>query len=99
MKDVVKFNKLFDCYNNILKDDEKEIFILYYEEDLSMQEIADDFNISKSAIGKKIKNIESKLEDLENKLKIVEHNIILENILEENDINIIKEKISIILNN
>lgn len=98
MKDVVHFNKLFDCYSNMLKDEEKEMFKLYYEEDLSYLEIAADYEISKSAVGKKIKNIENKLEDLEKKLKIIKHNESLEELLNENDINIIKEKISIIIN-
>lgn len=97
MKDVLKYNKLFDVYKKLLKDSEQEIFIDYYEEDLSMQEIADNHGISRSAIGKTISNIEKKLENYEKSLNIVKNNEILESILEENDINKIKDKISIIL--
>ena len=97
MKDVLKYNKLFDVYKKLLKDSEQEIFIDYYEEDLSMQEIADNHGISRSAIGKTISNIEKKLENYEESLHIVKNNETLENLLEENDINKIKEKISIIL--
>ena len=97
MKNIVHYNKLFDIYKNLLKDDEIEVFSDYYEEDLSMQEIADNFKISKSAIGKKISNIEKKLDNYEENLKIAKNNDELEKLLEENDINKIKEKISIII--
>ena len=62
-----------------------------------MQEIADNYEISKSAVGKKIKNIENKLDNYETSLNISKNYEILNNILLENDINKIKEKISIIL--
>ena len=97
MKNIVHYNKLFDAYKNILKEDETKIFSDYYEEDLSMQEIAENYDISKSAIGKKINNIESKLDNLENNLNIVKKNEILESLLEYDDIEKIKEKISMIL--
>lgn len=97
MKKVVYYNQLFDAYKKLLKEEEQQIFADYYEEDLSMQEIADNITISKSAVGKKIKNIEQKLDTYEQKLKIVEKNQILENLLEEKDLDKIKEKISILL--
>ena len=97
MKDVLKYNKLFDVYKKLLKEDESKIFNNYYEEDLSMQEIADNYEVSKAAIGKKINNVEKKLENYENNLNIVKNNEILEDLLTENDIEKIKEKIGIIL--
>lgn len=97
MKKVVYYNQLFDAYKKLLKEEEQQIFADYYEEDLSMQEIADNISISKSAVGKKIKNIEQKLDTYEQKLKMVEKNQILENLLEEKDLDKIKEKISILL--
>ena len=99
MKDVLKYNELFDVYKNLLKDDEINVFSDYYEEDLSMQEIADNYGISKAAVGKKIKNIEKKLENYEEKLNILKNNTVLEELLSENNIEKIKEKISIILKN
>ena len=97
MKKIVHYNKLFDAYKNILKEDEIKIFSEYYEEDLSMQEIAENYCISKSAIGKKINNIETRLDSLEQSLNIVKNNEILESLLEEDNIEKIKEKISMIL--
>jgi hypothetical protein len=97
VKKLEHYVKLFDVYKKILKIDEINIFSDYYEEDLSMQEIADNLNISKSAVGKKIKNIENKLDAYENSLNVLKNNEILQNLLEEDNIKIIKEKISIIL--
>lgn len=97
MKNIVHYNKLFDAYKNVLKEEEAKIFCEYYEEDLTMQEIAENYNISKSAVGKKINNIENKLDKLEESLNIVKNNEILESLLECDDIDMIKEKISIIV--
>ena len=97
MKKLVHYNELFDVYKKLLKEDELEIFTDYYEEDFSMQEIADNIHLSKSAIGKKIKTIESKLDFYEQALEIVKKNKMLEDVLEEKEIKKIKEKISIIL--
>lgn len=98
MKKLEHYTKLFDIYKNVLKDEEKNIFSDYYEEDLSMQEIADNYNVSKSAIGKKIKNIEIKLDNYESLLNVGKNNEKLEKLLLEDDINKIKKEISIILN-
>lgn len=97
MKDVLKYNKLFDNYKKLLKEDEIKIFSDYYEEDLSMQEIADNYGISKAAVGKRIKTVEEKLNNYEDSLNIVKNNEILEKLLSENDIDKIKETIGIIL--
>ena len=58
-----------------------------------MQEIADIKEISKSRVGIIIKNAEKKLDTLENALRIYEKNNKLNNLLEINDINKIKEEI------
>jgi hypothetical protein len=67
-EECIRYNNLFDLYGNLLTDKEKEIFILFYEEDLSLQEIADMRLVSKSFIGKTINTIEKKLDDYESKL-------------------------------
>ncbi len=67
---LIYYNNLYDIYGSLLNEREKEIFNLFYEEDLSMQEIADVRSVSKSAIGSAIKTINKKLDDYEEKLKI-----------------------------
>lgn len=70
--DRIYLNRLFDYYKDLLTDKEVNIFIEHYEEDLSLQEIADNLGISKSAVGKTLKIVENKLSDYENKLKLSE---------------------------
>lgn len=61
MEKFVYYTKLFDCYKGLLNENERITFSSYYEENLSMQEIADNRGVSKSAIGSTIKNVELKL--------------------------------------
>ena len=70
MEKFVYFSRLFDCYRNLLSKNEKKTFSAYYEENLSMQEIAEIRKISKSAIGSTIKNTELKLVNYENALHL-----------------------------
>ena len=53
----------------LLYDKQKEIFSLYYEENLSLSEIAEIKKVSKSYIGKIIQNVKSKLDFYESNLK------------------------------
>ena len=55
MDKVVYFNNLFTIYKELLTLKEQEIFSLYYEENLSMGEIALNKDISRSAVGSTVK--------------------------------------------
>ena len=68
--DRIYLNELFDYYNVLLTKKEQDIFIDHYEDDLSLQEIADNLNISKSAVGKTLKIVEKKLIEYEQKLEL-----------------------------
>ena len=94
----IYYNNLYDIYEDLLTDKEKQVFKDYYQEDLSLSEIADNKSISKSAVGKMLKNILEKLENLEDKLHIYKNNQELINLLEEDNIDIIKKNIKKILN-
>ena len=67
-------NSLFDIYKELLTNKEQQAFSEHYIEDLSMQEIADNQNVSKSNIGMIVKRAEQKLKDYESKLHILEKN-------------------------
>ena len=45
------YNNLFSVYQNLLTLKEQNIFSLYYEENLSLGEIAENLHISRSAVG------------------------------------------------
>lgn len=69
MEKFVYYGKLFDIYGFLLTDIQKEIFSLYYFENYSLSEIADEKNVSKSYVGKLINTVEDKLDYYESNLK------------------------------
>lgn len=77
---ITKINLLFDFYGELLTEKQKEYFKLYYEEDLSYGEISENFNVSRNAVFKQLKNCEENLENYESKLKLVEKYMRLNNI-------------------
>ena len=97
MEKFVYYNNLYLIYKDLLKEQYKEIFDLYYGENMTMQEIADNKNISKSRVGIIIKDVEEKLDNYEKVLKLASIYEELTKIIEINDIKIIKDKIDKII--
>lgn len=64
---------LMDCYRELLTDKQKQYLTLYYEEDLSLSEIAEDLGVSKNAVFDNIKRSVMSLEKYESKLHILEN--------------------------
>ena len=97
MDKVVYYNSLFLLYKNLLTNNEQDIFSLYYEENYSMGEISEMKGISRSAVGKYITNVESKLQKYEDSLRCYEKNNKLIKLLDFNDIAVIKNGIQELL--
>lgn len=97
MENFVYYNELFDIYETLLTNKEIETFKSYYQEDLSLAEIALNNNVSRSAIQKTIKTVIDKLNNYEDKLGIYKKNELLKNSLLEEDINTIKKIIEQVL--
>lgn len=97
MKDFIYYNELFEIYGTLLTDKERETFKDYYCEDLSLSEIADNKSISRAAVQKMVSNVIDKLNYYENILKINKNNKTLKECLDLSDINLIKDKITNIL--
>jgi len=93
MEKFIYYNELYLIYKDLINDNNQEIFDLYYGENLSMQEIADIKNISKSRVGIVIKSVQEKLDNYEIKLKVYEKNKKLNELLEINNLEEIKNKI------
>lgn len=91
MEKYVYYGMLFDIYQKLLNERNRKVFELYYDENLTLQEIADNLGVSKSYIGRIIKNTEKKLDELESKLHIYENKGKIKDVLKLNDINKIKE--------
>lgn len=72
MEEHIYYNSLFDCYEELLTDNEKKCFLSYYSEDLSLGEIANNNSISRSAVHKTVKTVCEKLENYESILHLYE---------------------------
>lgn len=72
-----------DFYSELLTQQQEEIIKMYYNEDLSITEISNIFNISRQAVLDSIKKSEEKLVYFENKLKIYEKTTKIKKILED----------------
>lgn len=74
---ALHLNELYDYYKNLLTEKQCEYFELYYQENLSLHEIAEEKNVSRNAIHRQLKNVEKLLEDYESKLSLHQKNIVL----------------------
>ena len=70
MENKVYITILYDYYKELLTERQKEYFENYYFNNLSLQEIALNMNVSRNAIHKELKNIETKLNLYEEKLNL-----------------------------
>lgn len=69
---TIYVNELFDYYGELLPSRQKKMIIDYYENDLSLSEIAENENISRNAVYDALKKAEDSLIDYENKLHLYE---------------------------
>ncbi|GGE16541.1 UPF0122 protein YlxM [Marinithermofilum abyssi] len=69
---TTRVNLLYDFYAPLLTDKQRMMMELYYHEDWSLGEIAEHFGISRQAVFEAVKRAQTALEDLENRLHLVE---------------------------
>ena len=70
--DILKTTLLYDFYGELLTDKQKEIYELFYQNDMSLSEIAGELEISRQAVRDQLKRTEKILADYEDKLMLVE---------------------------
>lgn len=97
MEKFIYYNNLFLIYKDFIKESNQEVFDLYYGDNLSMQEIADLKNLSRSRIGAVIKETEKRLDYLENNCNLYKIKNRLQELLNVEDINEIKKGIKEII--
>ena len=97
MEDRFYLNVLYDYYGELLTDKQKEYFEDYYRENLTLQEIAENNNVSRNAIHKQIKEVGNKLYFYENILKIYKKNKGIEECIDKIKDKEIKEEIKRII--
>lgn len=62
---------LFDFYGEMLTDKQKELFDLYYNEDLSLAEISEHIGITRQGVRDGVVRAERTLRDMEQRLGLV----------------------------
>ena len=62
---------LYDFYGDVLTDRQKEFYDLYYNEDLSLAEIAENYGITRQGVRDVIVRAEAILTDLEDKTGLI----------------------------
>ena len=72
MDKMIEMNIRNDLYGSMLTIRQREIINLYYEENFSLSEIAEEFSISRQAVHDTLKKAEKALAVYERKLGLVE---------------------------
>lgn len=76
-------NTLFEFYSILLTNKQKGYLSLYYGDDYSLGEIADEFEVSRQAIYDNIKRTEKILINYEKKLHLVENFLLRKEVLDQ----------------
>jgi len=72
MEDRFKMSMLMDLYSTLLTDKQRDILNLYYNDDLSLAEIAENMDTSRQAVFDIIKRCHKMLLEYELKLNLME---------------------------
>ncbi|WP_100373232.1 putative DNA-binding protein [Bacillus sp. FJAT-45037] len=68
---TLRMNFLFDFYQSLLTPKQRKYMSLYYLDDFSLGEIAEEFEVSRQAVYDNIKRTEAMLEEYEQKLSLL----------------------------
>ena len=71
-KDKLYMSIYNDYYSGLLTEYQAQLISMYYDEDLSLQEMGDRLSISPQGVRDALKRAEKTLEELESKLHLVE---------------------------
>ncbi|MBQ1507797.1 MAG: DNA-binding protein [Erysipelotrichaceae bacterium] len=81
--DKTHYNDLLDWYGELLTGHQREILEEYYGEDLSMNEIAENYGISKAAVSDLIRRSSAQLEHFESVMRNIERHDALEAVIHD----------------
>lgn len=93
MEDIIYLNMLYDYYKDLLTDKQKSYFEDYYFDNLTMDEIAQNHDISRNAISKSLIETKEKLEEYERILHLVYNYNKISELVSDDVLNKIKDYI------
>ena len=70
MNKMIYLNNLYDYYQSLFTEKQRTYFEEYYFNNLSLGEIAENYNVSRNAVFNQLKIIEKKLEEYERDLQL-----------------------------
>ncbi len=70
LQQISYYNDLYDLYNKLLTEKQGKYFVMYYQKDYSLKEIADYYHVSRNAVYDLIKVTKVKLEQFEKALNL-----------------------------
>ncbi len=70
MEEQLYLTNLYDCYKKLLTIKQQNYFEDYYFNNLSLSEISENYNVSRNAIHKQLKEINNKLLEYESILEL-----------------------------
>ena len=101
MEKGVKISMLLELYGNLLTEKQADTANLYYNQNLSLSEIAEELNITRQGVRKNLVYAEDKLFDFEEKLCILkqkmERDKIINEVIEKIEDDVLKDKLSKLL--
>lgn len=83
MEEINYIVSLYDYYQDLLTDKQRDYFEDYYFDNLLMEEIAENNGVSKNAISKSLIEVKEKLEEYESRLNLYKNKIKIQEILDE----------------
>ncbi len=66
----MEFAWLFDFYGDMLSEKQRQVVALYYEEDLSLAEIAENQHITRQGVRDSLKRAEAQMLEMEERLQL-----------------------------
>jgi len=80
LKDL-SITALYDCYSGLLSEKQRTVFEYYYDDDLSLSEIAEHTGTTRQGVRDLLKRSEEQLKSFEEVLKVYEKNELLKKLL------------------
>lgn len=93
MEDLLYYTCLFDYYKDLFTKTKKDYFIDYYFNNLTQEEIAENYKVSKNAVSKTLKEAKEKLDYYEEKLKLYHNKEKIKTLLSSSEFTKIEEYI------
>jgi len=97
----IHISMLLEIYGKLLTPKQYDVIDLYYNQNLSLAEIAEGENITRQGVRKNLVDAENKLFDYEEKLQVLKQKLerveIVENLLQETEDVSLKEKLQRLL--